>query len=180
MVTKAMTSVTRDVVRRFVIDKLLPDIKSKWPVEDRHNTIWIQQDNCRTHIVPDDPEFVAAAQADGWDIRLTCQPANSPDCNVLDLGFFAAIQSLFRRSGMPKNIDDIVKKVEAAYNIYPVGRSNRVWLTHQACLREILKQKGGQHYPVPHMKAVLERLGELPVTLPCDPAIVQEAIEFLA
>jgi hypothetical protein len=126
MVTKAMTSVTRDVVRRFVIDKVLPNIKSKWPVEDRHNTIWIQQDNCRTHIVPDDPEFVAAAQADGWDIRLTCQPANSPDCNVLDLGFFAAIQSLFRRSGMPKNIDDIVKKVEAAYNIYPVGRSNRV------------------------------------------------------
>jgi hypothetical protein len=39
MVTKAMTSLTRDVVRRFVIDKLLPNIKSKWPLEDQHNTI---------------------------------------------------------------------------------------------------------------------------------------------
>lgn len=90
MITKPMTTVTRDVIRRYLIEKLLPDIKAKWPVEDRHNTIWIQQDNCRTHIPIDDPEFCATAQADGWDIRLMCQPANSSDCNVLDLGFFCS------------------------------------------------------------------------------------------
>ena len=139
---------------------MLPDIKAKWPAEGRHETIWIQQDNCRSHIPVDDPEFCAAAQADGWDIRLTCQPANSPDTNVLDLGLFAAIQALFHRSGMPKTIDEIVNKVQAAYWNFPVGRSNRVFLTLQGCLREILKEKGGQHYPVPHMKkAMLERLG---------------------
>ena len=181
LITKPMTSVTRDIIRRYMIDKLLPDIKTKWPAEGRHETIWIQQDNCRTHIPVDDPEFCAAAQADGWDIRLTCQPANSPDTNVLDLGFFAAIQALFHRSGMPKNIDEIVEKVESAYWNFPAGRSNRVFLTLQGCLREILKEKGGQHYPVPHMKkAMLERLGELPKTLPCDADIVQEAIDFLA
>ncbi|CAL5044632.1 unnamed protein product [Urochloa decumbens] len=171
-ITKPITSVTRDVIRRYMIDKLLPDIKAKWPAEGRHETIWIQQDNCRSHIPVDDPEFCAAAQSDGWDIRLMCQPANSPDTNVLDLGFFAAIQALFHRSGMPKTIDEIVQKVETAY---------RVFLTLQGCLREILKEKGGQHYAVPHMKkAVLERLGTLPKTLPCDPAIVQEALDFLA
>ncbi|KAG2634225.1 hypothetical protein PVAP13_2NG155506 [Panicum virgatum] len=180
-ITKPITSVTRDVIRRYLIDKMLPDIKAKWPAEGRHETIWIQQDNCRSHIPVDDPEFCAAAQADGWDIRLTCQPANSPDTNVLDLGLFAAIQALFQRSGMPKTIDEIVQKVEAAYWNFPVGRSNRVFLTLQGCLREILKEKGGQHYPVPHMKkATLERLGILPKTLSCDPTIVQEAIEFLA
>ena len=96
LITKPMTSVTRDIIRRYMIDKLLPDIKTKWPAEGRHETIWIQQDNCRTHIPVDDPEFCAAAQADGWDIRLTCQPANSPDTNVLDLGFFAAIQHYYK------------------------------------------------------------------------------------
>ena len=75
-----------------------------------------------------------------------------------------------------KNIDEIVQKVEQPY---PFGRANRVFLTLQGCLREIMKEKGGQHYLVPHMKkAVLERLGTLPNTLPCDAAIVQEAIDF--
>jgi hypothetical protein len=181
LITKPMTSVTREVIRRYMIDKLLPDIKAKWPAEGRHQTIWIQQDNCRTHIPVDDPEFCAAAQADGWDIRLTCQPANSPDTNVLDLGFFAAIQALFQRSGMPKKIEEIVEKVEAADWNYPADRANRIFLTLQGCLQEILKEKGGHHYPIPHMKkAMLERLGTLPKTLQCDPSVVQEAMDFLA
>lgn len=180
MIMKVMTSITRDVIRRFVIDKIIPDMKAKWPAESQHDTIWIQQDNCKSHIAVDDPEFCAAAQADGWDIRLMCQPPNSPDCNVLDLGFFAALQALFQRSGMPKNIDDIVQKVEQAYQNYPPGFINRVFLTYQSCLQEIMRQKGGQHYPIPHMsKARMERLGGLPTTLPCSVGIVQEALEFL-
>jgi hypothetical protein len=90
-VTKAMTSVTKEVSRDFLINKVLPDLKAKWPAEERGMPIYIQQDNARTHITVDDPAFVQAAQADGWDIRLTCQPPNSPDLNVLDLGFFAEI-----------------------------------------------------------------------------------------
>jgi hypothetical protein len=58
-----------------------------------------------------DSDFVAAAQCDGWNIQLTCQPPNSPDLNVLDLGVFAAIQALFER-GTPKNIVEIVVAVE--------------------------------------------------------------------
>lgn len=65
IVTKVMTPVNRDVIRRYLIDKMLPDIKAKWSVEQRHETIWIQQDNYRTHIPVNDPEFCAAAQADG-------------------------------------------------------------------------------------------------------------------
>jgi hypothetical protein len=80
-----------------MINFLLPAIKQRWPASERGTTIWIQQDNAKTHIPVDDPEFVAAAQADGWDIRLTCQPPNSPDLNILDLGFFAALQSIFHK-----------------------------------------------------------------------------------
>jgi len=95
MVTKAMTSVTKEISRQFLINKVLPAIKEKWPAEERGMPIFIQQDNARTHVAVNDPTFVEAAQADGWDIRLTCQPPNSPDLNVLDLGFFAAIEALF-------------------------------------------------------------------------------------
>jgi hypothetical protein len=96
-----------------------------------------------------DPSFVTAAKEDGWDIRLTCP--NSPDLNVLDLGFFAAIQSLFEK-GTPNNISEILRKVDESYQNYHVDRSNRIFLTQQGCMMEIMKQNGGQHYNIPHMK----------------------------
>ncbi|XP_074313896.1 uncharacterized protein LOC141649095 [Silene latifolia] len=94
LVTKPIPSITRDVIRRFLIEKVIPSIQSSWPIEDSGKTIFIQQDNARTHISPNDQEFHRAATQNGFDIRLTCQPANSPDLNILDLGFFSAIQSL--------------------------------------------------------------------------------------
>ena len=78
-----------------MVNKLLPAIKALWPASERGHIIYIQQDNAKTHISVNDSVFCAAAQADGWDIRLTCQPPNSPDLNILDLGFFAALQALF-------------------------------------------------------------------------------------
>ena len=78
------------------------------------------------------------------------------------------------------SVEDIVLKVQQAFDEYPPERSNRIFLTFQACMREVLKQLGGNHYKVPHMrKAVLERLGTLPVALECAANIVRDAIEFL-
>ncbi|GAA0148497.1 hypothetical protein LIER_07921 [Lithospermum erythrorhizon] len=48
-------------------------------------------DNARPHIDPLDAKFPEAAQGDGFDIQLTCQPPNSLDLNVPDLGYFRAI-----------------------------------------------------------------------------------------
>jgi hypothetical protein len=175
-----MTSVTKEVSREFMLNKVLPAIKAKWPAEERGLPIFIQQDNGKTHIAVDDPAFVQAAQADGWDIRLTCQPPNSPDLNVLDLGFFAAIQALFEK-GTPNNINDIVKKVDEAYKNYPVDRSNRIFLTQQGCMMEIMKHNGGQHYNIPHMKKrTLELQGRLPITLKCPLQLHSQAMEFVA
>lgn len=92
--TKPITSVTKEVSRRFLINEVLPAIKEKWPREDAGRTIFIQQDNAPCHVAVDDEEFCRAALEGGFDIRLTCQPPNSPDLNVLDLGYFRAIQSL--------------------------------------------------------------------------------------
>jgi hypothetical protein len=48
------------------------------------------------HIAVDDLEFCRVAQKDGWD--LMCQPPNSPDLNVLDLGFFTTLQAYCLKS----------------------------------------------------------------------------------
>ena len=63
-----MISVMRDAIRSYLIEKILPAIKEKWPIEERGLPIYIQQDNSMTHIAVDDLEFLGAAQEDGWDI----------------------------------------------------------------------------------------------------------------
>jgi hypothetical protein len=81
-------------MRSFIIGKVLPAIRKKWPREDLGKPIFIQQDNARPHIDASDPLFCEATKHEGFDIKLICQPPNSPDFDVLDLGFFASIQSI--------------------------------------------------------------------------------------
>jgi hypothetical protein len=78
-------NVTRDVMREYLCEKVVPAIAELWPEDGPEGPIFIQQDNCRTHVLPDDPAFIAAVNATGMDIQLTYQPPNSPDMNVLNL-----------------------------------------------------------------------------------------------
>ncbi|XP_047261067.1 uncharacterized protein LOC124894430 [Capsicum annuum] len=107
METKPIQSVTKDITRACLIEKDLPAIRAKWPASESHNPIFSQQDNARPHIGNNDLEFIEVAQQDGFDIRLCFQPSNSPDLNVLDLGFFRAIQSLQYQKA-PKNVDELM------------------------------------------------------------------------
>jgi hypothetical protein len=97
LVIKVITSVTKYDSRDFLINKVLPTIKAKCPAEEKGMPIYIQQDNAKTHIDVNDPAFVEAAQADGWDIRLACQPPNSLDLNVLDLVFLQQSRHSLKR-----------------------------------------------------------------------------------
>ena len=107
-VIKPITSITIDVIRDFMINNVLPAIRAKWPREDVNKPIFIQQDNAPSHLKVDDPIFCEAAKQEGFDIRLICQPLNSPDFNILDLGFFRAIQ--YKKDA--KTIKDLVPAVQ--------------------------------------------------------------------
>jgi len=89
----------------------LPAIRAKWPREDVNKPIFIQQDNAPSHLKVDDPIFCEAAKQEGFDIRLICQPPNSPDFNILDLGFFRAIQAIQYKMDA-KTINDLVPAVQ--------------------------------------------------------------------
>ena len=129
-----------------MIDKVLPDIRAKW-LDGNRVTIYIQQDNARTHLDPNDAQFYQAASQYGFDIRLRCQPSNSPDLNILDHGFFNAIQSL-RYKESPKTIDELIDAVERSYQVYPPRILNRIFCTLQTCMIEILKGRGFDKYSV--------------------------------
>jgi len=62
--------VNREVMRQYLLEKVIPAIKDKWPQEDADKTIFIQQDNARTHVHPNDPAFLETVAATGLDIRL--------------------------------------------------------------------------------------------------------------
>jgi hypothetical protein len=80
-------NVTRDVMRDFLCGKVIPAILERWPNEDVGRTIFIQQDNARPHILPNDDGFRRVVNETDLDIVLIQQPPNSPDMNVLDLCF---------------------------------------------------------------------------------------------
>ncbi|XP_074293627.1 uncharacterized protein LOC141620727 [Silene latifolia] len=121
-----------------------------------------KKDNARPHITNRDEDFRKVASADGWNIKFTHQPPNSPDLNVLDLGFFRAIQSLQEKK-KSNVLDELVHNTMKAFEELDVVKLNYVFITLQACMLEIMPLKGGIDYPIPHMhKTKLAAQGLLP------------------
>ncbi|KAH9114805.1 hypothetical protein AeMF1_008349 [Aphanomyces euteiches] len=133
-------TVTRDVYRRFLLDKVYPAIKSKWVWPDDRNggVILVQQDNARPHVAPDDPEVLAAGQESGWSIRMMNQPAQSPDLNVLDLGFFNSIQALQQQMEC-RTIEELVKAVSDAFEDLPADKLDQTFKTLQRVMDVVIE-----------------------------------------
>ncbi|KAL6882610.1 hypothetical protein ACP4OV_011300 [Aristida adscensionis] len=179
LITKPI-NVTRDISRRYLITKVLPAIVAKWPREARRETIWIQQDNARTHIDPNDESFRLAVQQTCLDIRIFNQPPNSPDLNVLDLGFFASLQSktFLTRS---RNMDELIQNVQQEFSKYDESLIRNVFLTLQGCMIEVMKIGGGNGSKIPHMdKDALEAAGMLPNSLSVNPELYHAVLQTLS
>ncbi|XP_074304624.1 uncharacterized protein LOC141639375 [Silene latifolia] len=69
METKPIESITKQVVKDCLIHQVIPAIKSVWP-DFLSKHIYIQQDNARPHIKNNDPDFMVAANSDGFNIEL--------------------------------------------------------------------------------------------------------------
>ena len=99
-------TVTKDVYRDRLINKLILAILDKWPRRDRMSrTIYTQQDGAKNHLCEDDEEFNNALTEQEIDAKLYTQTPNSPDVNLLDLGLFWAIQSF--NDALPKMLKNL-------------------------------------------------------------------------
>jgi hypothetical protein len=174
LVTKAITSVNKESIRQMMLENVIPAIKEKWPLATRMQPIIIQQDNAKPHCSVDDSSLVEAATEGTWKISFRCQPPNSPDLNVLDLGYFNSIQSLQHKKA-PKSIDELIEAVHESFNALTADSLNDVFLSLQMCMEEIMRCDGGNNYKLRHMsKAKLRREGRLPMTLMCDPSVLDK------
>ena len=79
---------TKDVNQDILISMLIPAIVEKWPSRDRMSRrLFIQQDTAKNLIHEDDMEFNNGLMEQNIDAVLYMQAVNSPDVNLLDLGF---------------------------------------------------------------------------------------------
>ncbi|XP_056688897.1 uncharacterized protein [Spinacia oleracea] len=175
---KPVTSVTKECYRNMLIRQVIPAIMQKWPT-DHQGPIYLQQDNARPHIKVNDREWMEAVQLSNKQLRLIFQPPNSPDMNVLDLGFFRAIQSL-KDQTCPRNTKELVKNVKVAFREFCPIKGNRVFLSLQLVLMEVMRVKGSNNYLQKHVgKEALERQNIHPVTFSPPPTLVQECVAYV-
>ncbi|KAH6780096.1 hypothetical protein C2S52_011333 [Perilla frutescens var. hirtella] len=137
--------------------QVLPAIKTKWSAE-ASKVIYVQQDNAKPHIKDSDINFREASSSYGFVFTLIQQPPNSPDLNVNDL------------------VNAVVTSFE---NLCPT-KLNKIFLTLQSCMLEIMKVKGHNGYKIPHMgKDALSRQVILPLNLEVPPELVRQSIDHL-
>lgn len=179
METKAIESVNKNVIKDMMINNIIPAIKTKWPPSSS-KTIYFQQDNARPHVKASDPDFIQAATSDGFNIMIQNQPANSPDLNVLDLGFFNSIQSL-QIVKEANTVDELVQNVLEAWEEEPAQILDDVWLSLQNVMLQIMDRMGHNDYKLPHMgKQAQRRAGTLQRNMTANEDVVKGCMTYLA
>jgi hypothetical protein len=122
---------------------VLDSIKQKMPW--MHGwLVKIQQDGARPQTGQNNPQHIAAlGSTGGWQFEMVTQPAQSPDLNILDLGFFHSLKSRVEAIKQnATNIDQLIAKVKTAYEQYDAKTLDHIWAHLYACWNCILKDNG--------------------------------------
>jgi hypothetical protein len=160
-----------------MLTKVFPAIRAQWPGGPPGHRIWVQQDNAPSHAKP--AALAEAGSAGGWDIALCNQPAQSPDLNVFDLAFFRSIDALAQEEDV-HTVPQLVALVERSFRALDLETLDNVFLTLQCCMAEVLKDRGGNGYKIPHVgKARLRARGLMPVSMPVDRGVFEAVKEYM-
>jgi hypothetical protein len=146
-------AVTAEYYRAQMKDKILPAIIAAMPwAGKRGRKLVIQHDGAKPHTGKGNteywPELVAELYPDR-DIEMVVQPAQSPDLNILDLGFFSSLQRRIDETD-PQNLSALLDHVEDCYWSYDRDTLERVWQALFNVYNCILQEKGGNEYLLPH------------------------------
>ncbi len=162
-------SVTAATFRVMLDTKLRPALLAKWP--KNQPVVRIQQDNAPAH--PPAGHWFACG---GLTVEFVCQPAQSPDLNVLDLGYFNAIQAL-QQQRRSKTLEDLVLAVEESFVELKREALENVFYTWVACMEQVMLEAGGNQYKIPHLKKnqIRKDLGHLPSSYACSELAVSTA-----
>jgi hypothetical protein len=125
----------------------------------------VQQDGARAHTGKGNVDrFNELGREDGWNIQVVTQPAQSPDLNVNDLGFFRSMKTRVEALKAPgATLDTMMDGVEQAWEEYDVPTLEIIWAHQLECYRRILEQEGGNFYEAPHSNIGKRQRGGLQV-----------------
>lgn len=170
--------VTKEVYRNILLYKVFPAIESKWPRgqwNDPNFKVRVQHDGASAHRLENDGLYLLQLGNYLGKILIYLQAANSPDTNLNDLGFFRALQSMSWKKDAA-DVTELINNVMRTYMDYDSKRINHCFLTLMSILNQIIDHGGDNNYKIPHMgKLALERVGQLPVTLP----VTDTALQYL-
>ena len=116
----------------------------------------------------------------GIQPELVTEPAQSPDLNVNDLGFFASLKS--RVWGInASTIEELVKTIFEQYEEYDGDALERVWQCLFKVYNQTLRKFGDNDLSVEHAGVrVRQRAGTLEWVVKYDVGAFQRAWDFLA
>jgi hypothetical protein len=163
-------NIDHEYYRDLMVNHVFTEIMNKWPSgqwNDPTFKIRIQQDGAGGHTKFDDAYLSETLEELGLTDKLSIytQPPNSPDLNILDLGLFNALQSVYYDEA-PKNEVELITMVEKTYAEYPYLKINRLFVTLQTVFNSIIECHGGNDYKLVHMnKEKLEKENRLPLTI---------------
>ena len=172
-------NVTGEVFCSYMVNKVLPAVRKQfWHAK---TSVVIQLDGARPHWKASiQPELEAALHFEGFKIKLVQQPSNSPDLNVLDLGFFSSLQRSSDRIRFGGSIEDIVSNTMKAFESYPWETLERVWRSLFAVMACILAENGSNAFDLPHVgKEAEKNAGEAVWEVPVRSGLVIDAARFL-
>jgi hypothetical protein len=136
-------------------DGVFAMIKEKMPWT-KGEEVRVQQDGAPPHTGKGNMDVFLTAGWEpeverGWNIAVVTQPAQSPDLNINDLGFFRSLKSRVEPlQGDNRTKETLMNAIEQAWEEYDHDTLERVWAHQLACYRCILEDEGGNWYEAPH------------------------------
>ena len=148
----------------------------------RNITVVIRQDGAKPHTGRGNLDFFRErGQRDGFNITVVTQPAQSPDMNINDLGFFRSLKCRVAHAWLvdeQRCLDVMMEKIEELWQEYDYDTLERIWAHQLDCYREILRLEGGNNYPNPHGGSIVrQRAGRIVANMFVERALVDHCQE---
>ena len=170
-------NVTSESYQKMLKEQVIPEIKRKWP--GRRGTVFLQHDNAPAHTRNFSAELLQEMHSDGWDIRIRAQPPNSPDFNILDLGFFNALQALQEKRRF-ENLEEMKRVVEECFEYMNPFKLEKNFYTLMKVMEQTMLCGGDNSFKIKHIaKEKLCANNMLPYSLICSQEALDKANETL-
>ena len=172
-------NVNKEIYKKLLVKKLFPAIREKLPYREGR-LVEVKQGNATPHHCWNDPIVQTESRLAIWKIKCINQRSNSPDLNILVLGFFNSIQSLQHKK-CANSTQELVEAVLKAFNELPDIILSRNFNTIKLIMNLVLENDGGNKFKIRHLqKSRRQRNGKDVEIVFCTADNIEDAEKFIS